>query len=252
MARKRMIDPSFWTDEKIGECKYFERLLFLGLVSNADDEGIGRGNPKLLMSLIFPYDDIRISDFKKSLEKLSSLQMVTFYDAENQTYYKVNNFLKYQSINRPTPSEFPKFNGENSSLTESSLSPHGAFSGNIKEDKLSKDKLKKENNIKEKASRKYGQYGNVCLSDEDFETLKSEFPKDYADRIENLSSYMASTGKPYKNHLATIRSWAKNEANKPKTGGLKTKFNNYSEDRKLSDFEKQMLERRLAKNEDNG
>ena len=251
MARKRMIDPSFWTDEKIGECKYLERLLFLGLVSNADDEGIGRGNPKLLMSLIFPYDDIRISDFKNSLEKLASLNMITFYDVNNQTYYQVNNFLKYQSINRPSPSEFPKFNGELSSFTEYSLNNHGAFNANIKEDKLSKDKLKKENNIKEKSSQKYGQYGNVCLSDDDFEKLKNEFPKDYADRIENLSSYMASTGKSYKNHLATIRNWAKKENNAPKASSVKNKFNNYSEDRELNDFEKQMLERRLAKNEDN-
>ncbi|WP_243107212.1 hypothetical protein [Butyricicoccus sp. OF10-2] len=33
-------------------------------------------------------------------------------------------------------------------------------------------------------------------------------------RVERLSEYMASTGKSYKNHLATIRSWAKRE--KPK------------------------------------
>lgn len=250
MARKRMIDPSFWTDEKIGECKHLERLLFLGLVSNADDEGIGRGNPKLLMSLIFPYDDIRISDFKKSLEKLSSLNMITFYDVENQMYYKVNNFSKYQSINRPSPSEFPKFCGQKSSFTEHSLNTHGAFNANIKEEKISKDNLKKENCIKEKASRKYGQYGNVCLSDDDFEKLQAEFPNDYTDRIENLSSYMASTGNSYKNHLATIRRWAKKETDTPKTSPSKNKFNNYSEDRELSDFEKQMLKKRFE-NEDN-
>ena len=33
-------------------------------------------------------------------------------------------------------------------------------------------------------------------------------------RVERLSEYMASTGRSYKNHLATIRSWAKRE--KPK------------------------------------
>ena len=58
---------------------------------------------------------------------------------------------------------------------------------------------------------KYGIYKNVILSEEDFKELKSEFPEDYMMRIESLSEYMASTGKSYKNHLATIRSWAKKE-----------------------------------------
>ena len=65
MARKRMLDPNFWTDEKLGECSRDERLLFMGLISSADDEGYGRANPKLLKSLIFPYDDLRTSDLEK-------------------------------------------------------------------------------------------------------------------------------------------------------------------------------------------
>lgn len=54
---------------------------------------------------------------------------------------------------------------------------------------------------------KYGEYQNVLLSDSDIEKLQAEFP-DWKERIERLSSYMASTGKSYKNHLATIRNWA--------------------------------------------
>lgn len=59
---------------------------------------------------------------------------------------------------------------------------------------------------------KYGMYNNVLLSDEDMEKLQAEFPHDYTDRIERLSEYIASTGKSYKSHLATIRSWARKEA----------------------------------------
>ena len=62
---------------------------------------------------------------------------------------------------------------------------------------------------------KYGQYKNVLLSDEDMEKLKTEFPADWQDRIERLSEYIESSGKKYKNHLATIRSWAR----KDKKGG---------------------------------
>lgn len=66
---------------------------------------------------------------------------------------------------------------------------------------------------------KYGQYENVLLSDEDMGKLKAEFPADWEARIERLSEYIASKGAKYKNHLATIRSWARKDA---KTGkGLK-------------------------------
>lgn len=58
---------------------------------------------------------------------------------------------------------------------------------------------------------KYGEYSNVLLSDSDMDKLTSEFPNDYKDRIERLSAYMASTGKSYKNHLATIRNWSKRD-----------------------------------------
>lgn len=60
---------------------------------------------------------------------------------------------------------------------------------------------------------KYGHYSNVLLSDEDMDKLKSEF-SDWEQRIERLSEYMASTGKSYKNHLATIRNWARRDTEK--------------------------------------
>ena len=63
---------------------------------------------------------------------------------------------------------------------------------------------------KKETRHKYGAYNNVLLSDTDLEKLKAEFP-DYKERIERLSEYIASTGKSYKNHLATIRSWAKKD-----------------------------------------
>lgn len=66
---------------------------------------------------------------------------------------------------------------------------------------------------------KYGEYSNVLLSDEDMGKLKTEFPEDWQKRIERLSEYIASTGKAYKNHLATLRAWAKKD--KEETKGVK-------------------------------
>ena len=63
----------------------------------------------------------------------------------------------------------------------------------------------------------YGDYHNVLLSDEELMELKRDFPADYRERIGRLSDYMASTGKHYKNHSATIRVWAKRDERERKT-----------------------------------
>ena len=76
------------------------------------------------------------------------------------------------------------------------------------------DKEKEKNN--KEIRHKYGEYKNVLLTDKDMEKLKSEFPSDFEKRIEKLSSYMASTGKSYKNHLATIRNWARRDREETK------------------------------------
>ncbi len=62
----------------------------------------------------------------------------------------------------------------------------------------------------------YGRYGNVKLTDTDLSKLKAEFPADWQERINRLSTYMDSTGKSYKNHLATIRNWARRDAERGK------------------------------------
>ena len=67
---------------------------------------------------------------------------------------------------------------------------------------------------------KYGEYKNVLLTDDEFEKLKAEYA-DYLDRIERLSSYIASTGKVYKSHYATIRNWARADAEKGRDNGAK-------------------------------
>lgn len=67
-----------------------------------------------------------------------------------------------------------------------------------------------------KVCHKYGQYQNVLLSDDDFEKLNAEFPNEWQERIERLSGYIASKGAKYKNHLATIRNWAKMDKERAK------------------------------------
>ena len=98
-----------------------------------------------------------------------------------------------------------------------------------KEKEIDKDKEKRR---KEAAHHKYGEYQNVLLTDEEHDKLMSEFPDDYNQRIERLSGYIASTGKSYKNHLATIRNWAKkDEERKPKPQSNMDELANWARER---------------------
>ena len=53
----------------------------------------------------------------------------------------------------------------------------------------------------------FGEQKNVLLTDDEYRKLRIQFPNDYKERIENLSDYLAATGKRYKSHYATIRMW---------------------------------------------
>lgn len=89
---------------------------------------------------------------------------------------------------------------------------------------------------------RYGEYDNVLLTDEELEKLKAEY-HDIDERIERLSSYVASTGKVYKSHYATIRNWAKKDKDKPQKAASNNRWNNGVNQRQY-DFE--TMERIMA------
>ena len=69
-------------------------------------------------------------------------------------------------------------------------------------------------NRESESARAYGRYQNVFLTDEELADLQASFPTVWGQYIEKLSEYMASTGKRYQSHAATIRRWAGEDAKK--------------------------------------
>lgn len=101
--------------------------------------------------------------------------------------------------------DYPRF--ENPNLVNSNLVNEPQLS--TKQQSTNRPTTKES---KKETRHKYGEYSNVLLSDTDLAKLKAEFPTDWEERIERLSSYMESKGKTYKNHLATIRNWARRDS----------------------------------------
>ena len=68
----------------------------------------------------------------------------------------------------------------------------------------------------------YGRYKNIFLTDTELEALKNELPEKWSFYVERLSEYMASKGKSYDNHAATIRKWAVSDTEKAAGQGVST------------------------------
>ena len=76
----------------------------------------------------------------------------------------------------------------------------------------------KTRNKKEIIKEKFGEFENVLLSADELQKLKSKLGAETESYIERLSSYIASSGKKYKSHYATILSWTQKDAKN--SGGL--------------------------------
>ncbi len=86
------------------------------------------------------------------------------------------------------------------------------------------------------AKHKHGEYNNVLLTDEELDKLQGEFPRDWQQRIDNLSGYIASTGKAYKSHYATLRTWARRDKQEAKENG---RVKDWCDDVRPDDYEKE-------------
>lgn len=128
MARIRTIKPDFWTDESLTECSMSARLLFIGTWNFADDNGNIQRSAKQLKMKIFPADVI---DCDPLVSELIAHGLLIEYSVNGEKFLHIKGFSTHQLINRPTKSNIPQ-----PQFNESSLSTHGA----LNEDSLQEGK----------------------------------------------------------------------------------------------------------------
>ena len=117
MARKRMIDPSIWINEDFGSLSILAKLVFIGLFSIADDEGRGKASPAYIKAVLFPYnDDLRVADIEKALSEISSKMSVIFYSCDENKYYTLTSWNKWQKIDKPSESSIPAYEEDNKDI----------------------------------------------------------------------------------------------------------------------------------------
>ena len=103
MPRNRMIKHDFWADEKIGLLSSDTKLLFIGMWNFADDIGVLRSNYAYLKANIFPYDEkTTVKKIKEMSEILVKNNFLMYAEFNKEHYFLIKNFLKHQSINKPS------------------------------------------------------------------------------------------------------------------------------------------------------
>ncbi|GAI90307.1 unnamed protein product [marine sediment metagenome] len=70
---RRMITPDIWFNEKVASLPDAGRLLFIGIFSNADDDGRLKASARFLKAHIFPYDDKTTGLVKELRDKCAEI-----------------------------------------------------------------------------------------------------------------------------------------------------------------------------------
>jgi hypothetical protein len=118
MARKRMIDPSIWADERFGRLSSDAQVMFIGIISNADDEGRLPGNAAFLGATIFPFRGLTADEARDiRSEVLTVMRSARLYIVEDCEYIQLDKFRNYQVINKPTKSKYPSLPEDYGSTT---------------------------------------------------------------------------------------------------------------------------------------
>jgi hypothetical protein len=125
-VRIRTIKPALWDHERLGGCSDAARLLFIGLVSHADDEGRGRATLAFLKARIWAYADKTLAEVQSAIDELAAVvdrdgPLVLFYEVAGERYYSLPSWGRNQLISRKTPSKLPP---PPKGLHELSMSPH--------------------------------------------------------------------------------------------------------------------------------
>lgn len=106
MPRIRTIKPEFWQDEKLARLDDTTRLVFLGIISMADDAGRLVDSPRMIDAFIWPYDDDRTS--RPHLDALVNLGRIERYEsASGQRLIQIVNWDRHQRVQNPNKYTLP-------------------------------------------------------------------------------------------------------------------------------------------------
>jgi hypothetical protein len=200
-----MIDPGIWQSQDFGNLTTLAKLVFIGLFSQADDEGRGRANTQYIKNTLFPYDEkMQKSDIEKSFSEIADYMSIRFYEIGGSEYYALTNWSVWQKVERPTPSRMPE-PGEGAQIVRGDIP----------------DKSGKGNTPSGDERKKHGEYGWVRLSEREYKRLVSDYGekivRHYIAVVDEKAQQTGNKNK-WKDWSLTVRNAIKQKWGNPATG----------------------------------
>lgn len=196
MAQRRMFSKQIVHTDAFMDMSATAQNLYFHLSMEADDDGFV-SNPNRIIKLIGASpDDYKILIAKRFILTFQSGICVV-------KHWLIHNYIQKDRYLETTHIK------EKSLL---SIEDNGAYTECIQNvsEMYPQDRIGKDRKELELGKDKYGEFNNVNLSKEEYIKLIEKIGEDNTKiLIEELSSYMASKGKRYASHYATLQTWAR-------------------------------------------
>ena len=120
--KARTVKAILWRDRALARCSLPARYLFVGLIGHADDQGRMDADPRLVRSLIFPYDEnVTVEDVERGLAALAEAGVIVRYEVDGDPYLALPAWNRYQRIRGAEPSRVPPPPGDDAQDAQGSL-----------------------------------------------------------------------------------------------------------------------------------
>ncbi len=114
--RIRTVKPEFWQHPVMSRLPYDTRILALGLLNLADDEGYFSADPDYIRGAVLFREDS--SNVRRMLDELSRSAWITLCGTAERPIGRVVNFRKHQRVDRPQPSRLKQYALDESSTND--------------------------------------------------------------------------------------------------------------------------------------
>jgi hypothetical protein len=119
--RIRSIKPEFYRSPDITDLAVEDRLLFIGLWSYVDDNGVGRDVESDIIGDLFSMDMFResretVARVSRGLSNLSERGLIVRYTVDERPFLFVSAWERHQRIDKPAKPRYPRPDAENAIL----------------------------------------------------------------------------------------------------------------------------------------
>lgn len=122
-----MVHSKIWYSNQFNDLKPTERLLYIGMITHADDFGRLRGDSPYLKVQIFPYGGVSDLAVDKMRNRIAEVGLITIYSDTEGLYVHHPNWDRYQILrkDRLKVSEFPDPPTDNCPSDDGQLTAQG-------------------------------------------------------------------------------------------------------------------------------